>query len=179
LLFYISKYETEAQMLRPQEIFILVALASREKSEWTYDQLAADLEMPASQVFKSLERAELADLFVKDKRRVIKRNLLEFLVHGVKYAFPAKPGAMVRGIPAGWQAPGLSELMADSPEPYVWPNAMGSMRGQAVVPFHEALPIVASNDPELHARYALIDIIRVGSARERKVAAEQLEDWLG
>lgn len=166
-------------MLKPQEIFILVALANRENSEWTYDQLGADLEMPASQVFKSLERAEVAGLFVKDKRRVIRRNLVEFLIHGVKYAFPVRTGSMVRGIPAGWQAPGLSELMMDAPEPYVWPNAMGSLRGQAIAPLHESLPIVASNAPELHAQFALIDLIRVGSARERKVAAEELEKRLG
>lgn len=135
--------------------------------------------MPASQVFKSLDRAEVAGLYVKDKRRVVRRNLLEFLVHGVKYAFPAKPGAMVRGIAAGWQAPGLSELMMDEPEPYVWPNALGSLRGQAIAPLHKSLPSVASNDSELHAQFALIELIRVGTARERKVATEELEKRLG
>ncbi|QED25801.1 hypothetical protein FRD01_00690 [Microvenator marinus] len=104
---------------------------------------------------------------------------MEFLIHGVKYAFPAKPGAMVRGIAAGWQAPGLSEFMMDEPEPYVWPNALGSLRGHVIAPLHKSLPVVASNDPELHAQFALIDLIRVGSARERKVAAEELQKQLG
>jgi DNA-binding MarR family transcriptional regulator len=167
-------------MLKPQEIFILVVLASREDSEWTYAELAAELDMSQSQVFKSLERAEVADLFVKSKRRVIRRNLLEFLIHGVRYAFAVEAGRMTRGIPAGWQIPGLSELMLeDSSETYVWPNPMGSIRGQAVEPLHQSLPTVASRDPELHVRFALIDIIRVGSARERKVATDELEKRLG
>lgn len=167
-------------MLKPQEIFILIVIANRLEPDWTYDQIAAELEMPPSQVFKSLERAEVAELFVKDGRRVLKRNLLEFLVHGIRYAFPVKLGAVTRGIPAGWQAPSLSDLMlANSPEPYVWPNAMGSMRGQSIDPLHGSLPIIASRDPELHAQFALIDLIRVGSARERKVAAEELERRLG
>ncbi len=167
-------------MLRPQEIFILIAIASRNVPDWTYDQLAHELEMAPSQVFKSLERAEVADLFVKDGRRVKKRNLLEFLVHGVRYAFPVNPGSMTRGIPAGWQAPGLSELMStNSSEEYIWPNTMGSIRGLSIEPLHGSLPIVASRDPELHALFALIDLIRVGSARERKVSAEELERRLG
>jgi hypothetical protein len=167
-------------MLKPQEIFILIAIANRNVPDWTYDQLALELEMAPSQVFKSLERAEIADLFVKDGRRVLKRNLLEFLVHGARYAFPVKAGSMTRGIPAGWQAPGLSELMVtDSSEQYIWPNPMGSVRGQSIEPLHSSLPMVAVCDFELHALFALIDLIRVGSARERKVAAEELERRLG
>lgn len=166
-------------MLKPQEIFILVVLGSHEDSSWTYEQLAAELEMSASQVFKSLARAEVADLFVKDKRRVVTRNLLEFLIHGVRYAFGVEVGRMTRGIPAGWQAPGMSDLMLESSETYVWPSATGTVRGQAVEPLHPSLPIVASRDPELHALFALIDIIRVGSAREREVAAKELEKRLG
>ena len=165
-------------MLKPQELFILVALSGREDTEWTYAQLARELQMPTSQVFKSLERAETAGLFVREKRRVIRRNLLEFLIHGVRYSFAVKPGRLTRGIPAGWGAPGLSDVMLETTEEYVWPHATGSMRGQEVEPLHDSLPIVASQDPKLHALFALVDIIRVGSARERKVAATELEKRL-
>lgn len=166
-------------MLKPQEIYILTALA-RKSSEWTYEHLASELELSPSQVFKSLERAELANLFVKDQRRVVKRNLLEFIVHGVRYAFPVALGQITRGIPAGWQTPGLSDLMQeDLVETYIWPNAMGSIRGQSIEPLHKSLPVVAAGTPDLHALFALIDIIRVGSARERKVAASELERRLG
>lgn len=120
----------------------------------------------------------MAELFVKDKRRVITRNLLEFLLHGVKYAFPTRAGRMTRGVPAGWEAPGLSDLMMDSPEKYVWPSANGTVRGQSVEPLHDSIPLVAAREPELHAQFALIDIIRVGSARERKVAGNELEKRL-
>lgn len=178
-IFSISKYETGVCVLKSQEIYILVALANRESSEWTYDRLASSLGMSPSQVFKSLERAEFANLFVKEKRRVIRRNLLEFLVHGIRYAFPTRPGRMARGIPAGWQAPRLSELMLESSETYVWPSSSGSLRGQSIEPLHDSLPSVASGDASLHGLFALIDIVRVGSARERKVASAELEQRLG
>lgn len=167
-------------MLLPQEIYILIALANRGDAEWTYDRLANELEMPPSQVFKSLERAHAAQLFAKEKRRVVRRNLLEFIVHGVRYAFAVRPGSVTRGVPAGWQAPGLADSMAEEPsETYVWPAADGSVRGVGVEPLHASLPLVALRNPELHAQFALVDILRVGSARERKVAAEELEKRLG
>lgn len=162
-------------MLRPQEIFILVALANHGDAGWTYDGLASELDMAPSQVFKSLERAEQAALFYKAKRRVIRRNLIEFLIHGAKYAFSVKPGRLMRGIPAGWQVPGLRELMTEPTDSLVWPSATGTVRGQSIEPLHESLPDVASRNPELHAQFALVDIIRVGSARERDVAARELE----
>lgn len=58
-------------------------------------------------------------------------------------------------------------------------EAVGTLRGQAIAPLHESLPTVAAREPELHSQFALIDIIRIGSARERKVAAEELEKRLG
>ncbi len=167
-------------MLRSQDIFVLVALTSYEGQEWTYERLAKELGMSTSQIFKSLERAEAARLFVKSSRRLIRRNLVEFLVHGVRYAFAVEPGRATRGFPADWSAPGLSDLMVESDEDArVWPSPMGVARGQSIEPLHGSLPLVAVENPELHALFALIDIIRTGSARERGVAGDELQRRLG
>ena len=42
----------------------------------------------------------------------------EFLVHGVKYAFPAKRGEITRGLPTSYAAPPLKDHIVGSPE---WP----------------------------------------------------------
>jgi hypothetical protein len=161
-------------MLKPQDIFVLLALVARDDDEWTYDRLSSELGMSPSQVFASLERCEAAELFVKDGRRVIVRNLLEFVVHGIRYAFAVEPGKLVRGVSADWQAPGLSDLMAGGSEVRVWPSASGEVRGQAVEPLHASVPDAVLENPLLHALLALADIIRVGSARERRVASDEL-----
>ncbi len=165
--------------LKPQEIYILFAIANSHE-EWTFESLGAELTLAPSQVFKSLERAEQAQLYVKARRRVIRRNLLEFVVHGLRYAFPATVGPIQRGFAADWRAPGLGEFMvSDSEDSFVWPHPQGTHRGQAIAPLHESLPAFAVQDPRLHAQYALVELLRVGGARERQVAAELLENRFG
>ncbi len=66
-------------------------------------------------------------------------------------------------------------MAEDEAEQRVWPSPTGTVRGYAVEPLHPSLPALAAGDPELHALFALIDIVRVGAARERKVAAEEIE----
>ena len=162
-------------MLNAHDVYVLVALTQIEGG-WTYEELGQRLAMPLSQVYKSLARAEKAHLFARDTRHVVVRNLLEFLIHGVKYAFAVEPGKLVRGVAASWHAPRLSELMVvDELEERVWPHPEGQVRGQSIEPLHESVPLVALTNENLHALCALIDIIRVGSARERKVAADELE----
>ncbi len=167
-------------LLRPQDIFLLLALvANRDRKEWTYDRLAAQLGMSASQAFRSLKRAEASHLFDRSSRRVRHPELLEFLSHGIRYAFAAEPGGFQRGVPTCWNAPtldGLIQLSAD--EPFVWPAPHGTARGQAIEPLHSGVLVASGENEELYRLLALTDILRVGSARERKVAKEELKKAL-
>ena len=43
------------------------------------------------------------------------------------------------------------------------------------MPLYKSVPEAALNDPLLHEMLALVDAIRVGSAREKKIAVEELK----
>lgn len=44
------------------------------------------------------------------------KQLLEFIVHGVKYVFPAKEGRLARGVPTAFGAPVLKGKMLTAGE---------------------------------------------------------------
>jgi hypothetical protein len=49
------------------------------------------------------------------------------------------------------------------------------MRGESLVPLYDGAPQLASTAPELYELLTLVDAIRVGRARERKMATEALD----
>jgi hypothetical protein len=99
----------------------------------------------------------------------------EFLIHGLKYAFPEERGGLTRGIPTSYGAEPLSRLIKAGNEPIpVWADAEGSVRGIAVVPLYKTVPAAAKRDRLLYERLALLDAIRGGRARERNLAEKEL-----
>jgi hypothetical protein len=102
-------------------------------------------------------------------------NLKEFLIHGVKYAFPVHRGGIVRGSPTAHAAPPLKQQIAESFDPPpVWPDASGSARGVEFSPLYKNVPAAARRDPKLYELLALVDAIRDGRAREREIAIREL-----
>jgi hypothetical protein len=71
----------------------------------------------------------------------------------------------------------LSALAADALVP-VWPDPEGKIKGRAVEPLHPGVPKAAQEDDEFYALLALIDVLRVGRAREREMAEAELEKRL-
>ena len=105
--------------------------------------------------------------------------LEEFLIHGLKYAFPAERGGMTRGLPTSYAAEPLKHLISPGAEPIpVWPHSEGKSRGIALAPLYKSVPIAAMNDPLLYEQLALVDAIRDGRARERKLAEEEISKRL-
>ncbi len=162
--------------LRPQDIYVLLALAAAgDENTWTFERLANELGLSPSQIFRSLARAELSHLFDKETRHVRTPELCEFLTHGIRYAFAAVAGRIQRGVPTAWKAPALTELMNISGDDvYVWPAPNGTMRGIAIEPLHPAALPAAGENERLYTLLALTDILRLGSARERRVASDEL-----
>ena len=105
--------------------------------------------------------------------------LEEFLFHGLKYAFPAERGGPTRGVPTSYAAEPLRSLISagDQPPP-VWPYADGPVRGTAFEPMYKAMPKAAIRDPGLYELLALVDALRDGRARERKLAQQMISDRL-
>jgi hypothetical protein len=61
----------------------------------------------------------------------------------------------------------------------IWPDSAGSVRAPSLEPIHSCVPHAAQQDARLHEVLALIDGIRVGKSRMRKIAEEQLAQRLG
>lgn len=104
----------------------------------------------------------------------MKLALLDFLQYGIRYAFPQRPGAIVRGIPTAHSAKPLNDLI-DSTENYVWPSGKGTLRGESIIPLYPAAINAALKDEVLYELLALIDAIRVGKAREKELALKELK----
>lgn len=145
--------------------------------------LAASTGVSKSEVNASLKRSISVGMAKIDRKsKFPKANvsaLLEFIAHGIKYVYPARPSAIVRGIPTSIAAPVLEgKLMTAGEYIYVWPDAMGKEKGQAVEPLYKSVPMAVKKDPRLYGFLALIDAIRLGAGRESVFAVKDLEKRL-
>ena len=170
-------------ILKPQDVVVLLKLVALGDQPWTFQRLAVDLSVSQSEVHAGVHRAVAARLMTdatSASGRPVRAALLEFLIHGVKYAFPPERGELTRGVPTGYAAPPLNKVIAGSSEPPpVWPYAQGSVRGYAFAALYRTVPQAALRDAALYELLALVDAIRDGRARERRLAAEALEARLG
>jgi hypothetical protein len=137
--------------------------------------------MSPSQLHAAVKRALTAQLAVRNEETVVPnlRNLEEFLIHGLKYAFVPERGELTRGMPTAHAAPPLEQHFATSPEPPpVWPDPEGSVRGMAFSPLYKLAPGAAREDERLYELLVLVDAIRGGRARERELAIRELKKRL-
>lgn len=162
--------------LKPQDVLVLLKMAASKEKPWRLVDLAQELGLSLSEVSMALDRARRARLIDIAKKKIIWPSLLEFILHGVKYVYPAEPGPLCRGVPTAHSAAPLSkEIVSEENDQYVWPSGNGTMRGQAIEPLYASVPHAVSNDPRLHELLALVDALRVGRARERQIAGEELK----
>ncbi len=168
-------------ILKPQDIVVLLKLSALESKEWSFASLAADLFMSPSEVHAGIKRATTARLFDETRRLPVRKNLEEFLVHGVKYAYPPQHGALTRGVPTSYAAYPLNEKLAigNKDVPPVWPHPEGDVRGYEFSPLYKSAPSAALIDRDLYALLAILDAIRDGRARERDLAIQELQNRLG
>ncbi|HEX5012166.1 MAG TPA: hypothetical protein VFY71_17400 [Planctomycetota bacterium] len=152
---------------------MLVSIELALSPKATYPRLAHALDMSLSEVHGAVRRATAAGLLTDD-RQANATALVEFIVHGVKYVWAAKRGGLTRGVPTAHGAPPLDgELVVEEPVP-VWPDPHGSVRGESFEPLYPSVPKAAKGNPRLHEVLSLVDAIRGGRARERKLAEKHL-----
>jgi predicted transcriptional regulator len=160
--------------MKAQDIVILLKILLLEKENWSYSSLAKDLKMSSSTVFAALKRAELSGLYHKNTKTIHRSALLEFLIHGFKYVFPTSPGKLAKGIPTAHSANPIAQYIQSDKDVYVWKSAFGTTRGQTIIPLYENVPQLAQKDVQLYELLSLIDALRVGKAREKEFAIQEL-----
>ena len=169
-------------VLRPQDLVVLLRLALERGPAPTYATLAAELGMTASEIHGAVDRAVAAQLAHKDaggKATVILAALRLFVQHGARYCFPAVRDSLTRGLPTGYAAAPLKELIVPGTDPVpVWPHKDGTVRGMAFYPLYPSVPEAAGRNPALYELLVLFDAVRGGSARERALAVDLLEKRL-
>jgi hypothetical protein len=160
--------------MRPQDVVILLKIAIKKDQSWTMKDIAKELEISASEVSESLNRSSIAGLLFQNKKKLMRQAFLEFLQYGLKYVFPQQPGALIRGLPTAHSAKPLCDSI-ESEATYVWPYHAGEVRGQAIEPLYPSVPQACLNDAKFYEVMALCDALRVGRARERNLAVEELK----
>jgi predicted transcriptional regulator len=161
--------------MRPQDIVVLLKIIASDNNQWRNLDIAYSLKISPSEVSEVLNRCKIAKLINKEKRKVHLNALTEFLVYGLKYVFPAEPGAIAKGIPTAHSASPIKEKIMSSTESYVWPNSKGNLRGQSIDPLYKTIPEAALEDQEFYELIALVDTIRIGKAREVNMAIDELK----
>lgn len=178
--------------MKSQDIVILLKLVSLEeqaKGDHLYQpvghdpfalrNLEASLGISKTEISASLKRSLAVGLAIRpgERPKVNRRNLTEFVLHGLKYAYPASLGAPQRGIATAFAAPMLEGLLVSSgADIFVWPYAKGHQRGPSIAPLFKSVPEAAIQDERLYEFLALVDAIRIGNQREAKLAQGRFED---
>lgn len=166
--------EARPQEMNPQDIVILLYLTTLIEKSWKQSDLSESLQISQSEISKSLMRSKYASLIDYSGKEVNRLALFDFIKYGIRYVFPQQPGSIVRGLPTAHSAIPLNKLIL-STEPYVWPSAKGTTKGQSILPLYPSVVNIVTKNQKLYELLALVDAIRVGKAREFDIATKELK----
>ena len=165
--------------LKPQDVLIALDMARSHGTTVTYAERAKRLKMSASEVHAGVQRLQESRLLDSQTKAVRRKPFFDFLVHGVPYVFAVAPKEPCRGYPTAWAAPVFQKRVISNQQlPPVWPDPNGKVQGQAVSPLYRSVPKAIEKDPELYELLSLVDALRIGRARERRIASEELDQRL-
>lgn len=177
----IKRASNRQWVLKPQDLAVALKLVAL-KGEWLpYATLAEVMRLSRFEAHAAVQRLMAAQLVVEleGPPRPVIAALRQFVISGALYAYPPVRGEVTIGFPTAQGASPLKELLVQSDElPPVWPHPQGKVRGQALLPLYEKLPLAAIEDPDLYELLSLFDALRVGQARERELARKLLNERL-
>lgn len=161
--------------LKSQDVYVGLFLCLEEPL--IYSEMAAKLGLSASESHACVSR--LSEARLADGRQIKRKAFTEFLISGVPYCFAAHEGEVTRGMPTAWAAPVLKEhFMASENIIPIWPAPKGKAKGAAIEPLYPKIPEVSQQNKKLYELLALVDALRIGRAREKKIAEKLLKERL-
>ena len=126
--------------LKSQDVLVLLKVVANPPQRWTYAALGEALAMSASEAHACVKRAVACGLAVSQGRagwQPVRPALLEFVLHGVRYVWPAIPGPVKRGVPTSiGTEPLVSELGVAPGEAPVWAHPDGCAKGPTLSPLY-------------------------------------------
>lgn len=173
-------------ILKPQDLYVSLYLL-RVRATFTFDWLSKQVGLSMSETFLAYVRARDAGLLILTTKaepaprrqgrppvqlKVNRTALLELVLHGVRYVFVPDRGPLTRGVPTLSAAPPLVARFAAPDRVRVWPDPHGEAQGESFSPLYRSAPAAARRDPLFYETLVLVDAIRGGNARERKIAGE-------
>lgn len=167
--------------LKPQDLAVALKLLLLRGEKISFAALAKAMRLSPYEAHAAVQRLAAARLVVAgaEGNELARGALKEFLVHGARFAFPPVVGEPTIGVPTAHGAPPLDAHFAGGGDrPPVWPHPQGTASGNVLLPLYPKLPEAALADPELYELLALFDALRIGRARERRMAIELIEDRL-
>ena len=146
----------------------------------TLAPLAEELGVAPSQVHAGLKRLAEAGLLRSEGRATNVRALGEFILSGVRYAFPVTRGPLTEGVPTAYSTAPLAAVV-DAIDVVVWPapNAPRRVKGFSLTPLYPKAPLLIERSPETYKIVSIVDAFRLGDARIRSMARAELERALG
>lgn len=169
----------ERQMvMRPLDVVIVLKKITPKGRLMNGKQLAGSLGISASEVSVAMERNRIARLVDETKTVVNILSLKDFLIYGIRYCFPVRPGRIVRGHPTASSADPIKSLVSSNGETFVWRDPSGSVRGQSLTPLYPGAVSAVKEDADFYSLLSIVDSLRIGGTRERQVAILELEKLL-
>jgi len=160
-------------MLKPIDLTVLAYLRSVHREfPWTQAQIAGGLGVSQSSVHRALHQLEASALLGRDDR-----PFRDLVVYAVRHVYPVAVGASARGVATGWAHPSIAAHIHVA-EALVWPSDAGDAHGPSVEPLHPCVPAAARRSVRFYEVMALIDVFRLGRARERALATRRLDEIL-
>jgi hypothetical protein len=167
--------------LKPQDLIVALKIALSGDVAPPQSQLRQQLLLSTSEISAATRRAAASGLLERDGNTVWanRQALQEFVLHGMRYAFPATLGVVARGMPTGGSAPLFSARFDQAQSmPWVWPDGQGELRGPTLCPLYPSVPAACRLDPKLYDMLAALDALRAGAAREREAAQQEISRML-
>ncbi len=161
--------------LRPSDVVVACQLTLSPRAQFI--QLSQSTGLSAGECHNAVRRLRYARIVLPDTRRVAADVLAGFLIDGAPFAFPPMLGAETIGVPTAHSAPPFAALV-ESPDRFVWPDPGGAVRGQSLVPLFPGATALADMNEPLYSLLTIVDALRIGTTRIRRVAAELLTERL-
>jgi len=158
-------------LLKPGDV--AVALQLTLDPERAFRPLARAVGISTGEAHHAVCRLRASRLADNLPLVIARPQLLDFLLYGVPYAYPAEPAGETWGVPTAHSSRPLAFEFPARP-PLVWPVIGETLWGRSVTPLYPAAPALVPHNPRLRQMLALVDAVRIGDAPVRDRAADIL-----